>query len=187
MKVATRDDTSTEVESSLIIPVHEAMAAVEPWRRVLDPFSARGMMTHVTIGYPFLPPAELDAEVTAALGEIFASEGAFTFELTAVRWFEERVVWLAPEPDVLFRHLTATVMERWPHLRPYGGPPGLVPPHLTVGVSEPVERLQEAAEALEPHLPIACQASEVWLMSGHTAPGSWTVKARFPLGAGATT
>ena len=183
MKVATRDDASTEVESSLIVPVHEAVVDVEPWRQRLDPFSARGMMTHITVEYPFLPPSQLDAAVTGDLRSMFESEPGFTFELTSVRWFEERVVWLAPEPDVLFRHLTATVMGRWPHLRPYGGPPGLVPPHLTVGVSEPLERLQEAATALGPVLPIACSAREVWLMTGHSAPGSWTIEERFDLGA----
>jgi hypothetical protein len=34
-------------------------------------------------------------------------------------------------------------------------------------------------------LPIACTAEEVWLMSGSSAPGSWKIEARFPLGADA--
>ena len=182
MKVATREDASAEVETSLIVPVAEAMADVEPWRERLDPFSARGMPTHVTVEYPFLPLSEIDDGVHASLAAIFESEPAFGFELTEVRWFEERVVWLAPEPDARFRHLTASVMERWPQLRPYGGPPGLVPPHLTIGVSEPRERLASAGDALEPLLPIACSAREVWLMAGSSAPGSWTIKERFLLG-----
>ncbi len=182
MRVASRDDASTEVETSLIVPIDEAMADVEPWRERLDPFSARGMPTHVTVEYPFLPPAELSDGVLALLAEIFASVPPFEFELTQVKWFDDRVVWLAPEPDVLFRHMTASIMEHWPRLRPYGGQPGLVPPHLTIGVSEPYPRLQEAASALEPLLPIACNAREVWLMSGSSTPGSWTTEARFPLG-----
>ena len=183
MKVARRDDTSTQVETSLIVPVHEATASVEPWRERLDPFSARGMPTHVTVEYPFLPPAQIDDAVRGDLREIFAAESVFGFELASVQWFDERVVWLAPEPDLLFRHLTASVLALWPHLRPYGGQPGLVPPHLTIGVSEPVEKLREAGDALERLLPIACTAREVWLMSGTSAPGSWTVDARFPLAA----
>ncbi len=181
MKVASRDDISTEVETSLIVPVAEAMAEVEPWRERLDPFSSRGMPTHVTVEYPFLPLSDIDDGVRSSLAAIFGSVPAFGFELTEVRWFDDRVVWLAPEPDALFRHLTASVMEQWPTLRPYGDLPGLVPPHLTIGVSEPRERLEEAARALEPHLPIACTATEAWLMSGSSAPGSWKTEVRFPL------
>ena len=182
MKVASRDDASTEVETSLIVPVTQAMAEVEPWRERLDPFSARGMPTHVTVEYPFLPTSAIDDDVRSALATMFEAVPAFEFALTETRWFDDRVVWLAPKPDSLFRHLTASVMERWPTLRPYGGPPGLVPPHLTIGVSEPVERLEEAARAIEPRLPIGCTAEEVWLMSGSSAPGSWTIEARFGLG-----
>lgn len=182
MKLATRADVSTEVETSLIVPVTQAMADVEPWRERLDPFSARGMPTHVTVEYPFLSPSEIDDDVISSLAAIFDAVPAFGFELTEVRWFDERVVWLAPEPDARFRQLTASVMDRWPALRPYGDVPGLVPPHLTIGVSEPRERLEGAARALEPLLPIACTAEEVWLMAGSSAPGSWTIEARFPLG-----
>ena len=182
MKVASRADVSTEVETSLIVPVTQAMADVEPWRERLDPFSARGMPTHVTVEYPFLPTPELDDGVRSSLAVIFGAVPAFGFELTEVRWFDDRVVWLAPEPDARFRQLTASVIDRWPSLRPYGGLPGLVPPHLTIGVSEPRERLEEAARALEPSLPIACTAEEVWLMAGSSAPGSWAIEARFPLG-----
>lgn len=182
MKVASRADVSTEIETSLVVPVTQAMADVEPWRERLDPFLTRGMPTHVTVEYPFLPPADLDAAVRSSLATLFGSVPAFGFELIEVRWFDDRVVWLAPQPDARFRQLTAGVIDRWPTLRPYGGPPGLVPPHLTIGVSEPRERLQEAARALEPLLPIACTAEEVWLMAGSSAPGSWTIEARFPLG-----
>ncbi len=182
MKVASRDDASTTVETSLIVPVTEALADVEPWRERLDPFSARGMPTHVTVEYPFLPLPEIGEDVHATLAELFAAVPSFTFQLTEIRWFDDRVVWLAPEPDILFRHLTACVMDHWPQLRPYGGQPGLVPPHLTIGVSEPRPKLEEAADDLAPRLPIDGSASEVWLMSGSSAPGSWTIDARYPLG-----
>ncbi len=182
MKLARPDDDSTEVESSLIVPVSEAMLDVEPWRERLDPFSARGMPTHVTVEYPFLPPSRLTADVHATLEGIFRTVGAFHFELMSVQWFDERVVWLAPEPDDVFRRMTTDVMEHWPDLRPYGGPPGLVPPHLTIGVSELPEHLAEAGRALEPLLPIACTAGEVWLMTGTSEPGSWTIDGRFALG-----
>lgn len=183
MKLARRDDVSTAVETSLIVPVTAAMADVEPWRERLDPFSARGMPTHVTVEYPFLPRDQIDGDVLATLGDIFVAVTAFRFELTSVRWFDDRVIWLAPKPDLDFRVMTAAVLEHWPRLRPYGGPPGLVPPHLTIGVSEPRERLEEAGAALEPLLPIACAADEVWLMSGSSAAGSWSIDARFALGA----
>lgn len=172
-----------ETESSLIVPVRAAMAVVEPWRERLDPFSLRGMLTHVTVLYPFLPSTRFDAALIAELGEIFAVVPSFRFELTTVKWFEPNVVWLAPQPDDQFRRMTAAVQERWPDLRPYGGPPKKVPPHLTVGVSESVDRLEEAARHVEPFLPIEGVAEEVLLMTGSSAPGSWSIESRFRLAA----
>jgi len=85
MRVASRDDVSTGVETSLVVPVTEAMAAVEPWRERLDPFSAGGMPTHVTVEYPFLPPSDVDESVRSSLAAIFGSVPAFGFVLTEVR------------------------------------------------------------------------------------------------------
>ena len=180
-----------EPESSLIVPV-PAAGVVEPWREQLDPFSAYGMPAHVTVEYPFQPPALIDQDLVATLRNLFATMPSFRFELTSVKWFESsstaggdaRVVWLEPEPDERYRAMTAAVMDRWPDLRPYGGAPGKVPPHLTIGVSESVDRLTQAGHELEPSLPIDCVAQEVWLMTGSKAPGSWTIEARFPMARG---
>ena len=105
MKLARPDDDSTEVESSLIVPVSEAMPDVEPWRERLDPFSARGMPTHVTVEYPFLPPLRLTPDVHTTLARIFSTVAAFHFRSMSVQWFDERVIWLAPEPDDVFRRM----------------------------------------------------------------------------------
>ncbi|MFV2063658.1 MAG: 2'-5' RNA ligase family protein [Chloroflexota bacterium] len=170
-----------DLESSLIVPVPAATDVAEPWRERLDPFSAYGMPAHVTVEYPFLPPASIDDELLVTLREMFAAMPSFRYRLSSVEWFESSVVWLAPEPDERYREMTAAVMRRWPDLRPYGGPPGKVPPHLTLGVSDAHDRLVEAARHVEPSLPIDCLAEEVWLMTGSSAPGSWAIKARFTL------
>jgi hypothetical protein len=169
------------VQTSLIVPIEAAMADVEPLRERLDPFSARGMPTHVTVEYPFLPIERIDEPIVAALRGIFDRASAFEFQLTTVRWFDQRVIWLAPEPDDTFVRMTAAVIDRWPDLRPYGGLPGKVPPHLTIGVDHTVRELEDAGGHMEPLLPIDCVADEVWLMSGSGAPGSWKIESRFPL------
>jgi hypothetical protein len=60
-----------------------------------------------------------------------------------------------------------------------------VTPHLTVGEAVSGEVLRSAELDVAGRLPIASRATEVVLMNGTDAPGSWTTRARFSLrGAG---
>jgi len=169
-------------ESALLVPVPAAAAVVDRWRRRLDPAAAWGVPAHVTVLYPFVPPELIDVGLLADLQAVFASAPSFPVNLKAVKWFGTQVVWLAPEPDAPFRKLINLVADRWPDFPPYGGEHPDVTPHLTVGDAAASELLEEAASLVAAELPIRAFVDEVWLMTGTTAPHSWTTKSIFVLG-----
>ena len=105
--------------SALIVAVAEAEPVVAAHRDRLDLAASWGVPAHITICYPFLPPADLDEQVLAGLRRVAAAVPAFFCKLTEVSWFGERVVWLAPDPAEPFRALTAAGVARFPAARPY--------------------------------------------------------------------
>src|SRR5207245_2004188 len=54
-------------DTGLVLLVPEADAAVGLWRTVHDPSAREGMPAHITVLYPFIPTADLDAETLAAI------------------------------------------------------------------------------------------------------------------------
>ncbi len=169
-------------ETAVVVPVPTAEATVGRWRSQLDPSAGWGVLAHVTVLYPFLPPDRIDEAVLAALGEVVGSVPAFDVEFTQVQWFGDTVVWLAPEPADPFRALTAAVAQRFPEAPPYGGEHGEVLPHLTVGNGAPLGLLREAAREVAAHLPIRMAVRHVQVLQGTAAPNSWTTVADLPLG-----
>ena len=179
------------MQSALLLAVPAAEAAVGPHRARLDPSARDGVPSHITVLYPFLPPAEIGPGVLAGLSRLFAGVPRFTFTLDQVRWFGESVVWLGPSDESAFRALTALAAEAYPSCSPYGGIYEDVVPHLTVGQGDGLAELRAAAEAVRPLLPIAAEATEVTLMTGPDPrrqpgqpgqPGRWQTVASFPLG-----
>jgi 2'-5' RNA ligase len=172
--------SSGRPQSALLIPVPAAEALVAGDRLAHDPVAAAGVPAHITLIVPWLEPSELDADDLALpeLTEALADCKAFDFELAAVRWFADRVLWLAPEPTDPFRALTEQLAERF-CTPPWAGKfPDLVP-HLTIGHAGVGGPLAPVAERLAPHLPLACRAEEVWAMVGDGL--RWQVYARVPL------
>lgn len=160
--------------------VPEAEARVGALRAALDPGAALGVPAHVTIMFPFLPPARLDDGVLAALGEVFAAAPAFEVRFTRVGWFGEDSVWWAPEPAEPFVALTAAVAERF-DLQPYEGAYDAVVPHLTVGHRAPLPQLRAAAAEVAAGPPVSATVRSARLMVGSREPGSWTTVAELPL------
>ena len=128
-----------------------------------------------------LSPALVNAGLVDELEVMFGSVKSFPFHFRTVRWFGDRVVWLAPEPDGPFRQMTALVTRRWPDYQPCGGRYADAIPHLTIAEGGQPDEMKRAARQVAGALPVAAVAREVWLMSGSTAPGSWSVLAVFPL------
>ena len=177
-------------ESALLLPVPAAEPAVARHRARLDASARDGVPAHITVLYPFLPPAELGDEALAAVRQLIAGIEAFDFTLDRIGWFGEAVTWLGPRDPAPFRSLTDAAFAAFPSCPPYGGviPSDGVIPHLTVGHLGGREALREAAAEASAHLPIAARAVEVIVMSGprpggpETPPGQWRTIAAFPLG-----
>ncbi|GLY87224.1 2'-5' RNA ligase family protein [Actinoallomurus iriomotensis] len=172
-------------QSALIVRVPEADEAVGPHRASLDTAASWGVLAHVTVLYPFLPPGRIDDEVLARVAGAVARVPRFAMTLRSVRWFDDAVVWLAPEPAEPFRALTAAVWERFPETPPYGGAHPDSAPHLTIGHDAPRHLLERAAEAVAAHLPIRTSVDAVSLVVGSPEADSWHAVAGFPLGNGA--
>lgn len=167
------------LESALLVPVPAAEPLVHAHRLTYDPVAAAGIPAHVTILYPFVPPAELTTDVDDAVRGALAGFDAFDFTLTRVRRFDDGVLYLAPEPSGAFIELTTAITRRWPQHPPYGGAFDPIVPHLTVALAEgaPVDAL---VPELHAGLPITTRAEEVCLMVGREE-GIWEVRERFPL------
>src|SRR5689334_4891443 len=80
-------------QSALIIAVAEAEPAVAAHRERLDRAASWGVPAHITVCYPFLPPAQIDGHVLAGLRQAAAAVPAFFCTLSTVGWFGERVVY----------------------------------------------------------------------------------------------
>jgi 2'-5' RNA ligase len=176
-------------ESALLITVPAAEQAVAGHRARLDSSAAIGVPAHITVLYPFLPPAQIGAAVRARLGRLFTSVPAFRFTLDRIGWFPDSpVLWLGPSDPAPFSALTELAAAAFPSCPPYGGQFAEVIAHLTIGEGAPIADLRAAGDAVRPHLPIAAEAAEVTLMTGPSPasapPGSrWAAAATFPLGA----
>ncbi len=168
-------------QSALIIEVPEAEPAVARHRERLDPSAALGIPAHITLLYPFLPPAAVSPPVLAELEHLFGAVSRFRFRLERTGWFGEDVLWLAPGDPGPFRALTSRVHTAYPAFPPYEGQFGDVIPHLTVGHGRPVSDLRAAQMSVQAHLPIAAQATAVSLMTGQSAGGHWARAASFAL------
>jgi 2'-5' RNA ligase len=175
-------------ESALLVPVPAAEPAVGQHRARLDEAARDGVPAHITVLYPFLPPAGIGETLLAALGRLFAGHAAFQFTLDKVGWFGEEVLWLGPRDPASFTALTDLTFRAFPSCPPYGGRHTEVIPHLTIGHVGGPQALGAAAESVRPCLPIEAVAMEIILMAGPrpgipgTPPGQWRTIATFPLG-----
>ena len=168
-------------ESAIIVPV-EVPVAVGRLRDRLDPVAALGVPAHVTLLYPFMPPALLSAEVRSRVGAIVGAEPGFSFVMRRMqRWPE--VVWLAPEPDAPFRRLIAALAAEFPDYPPYGGAHEEVIPHVTIAADPRPGWLEAAERALPAMLPIRDVAREAQLIV-QSGGAQWQVLWRLPLGSG---
>ncbi|MEU8079212.1 2'-5' RNA ligase family protein [Catellatospora citrea] len=170
-------------QTALIVPIPEAEPAVGTLRATLDRAASWGVPAHVTVLYPFLPPEQVDEIVLATVRDIVAAVPRSDVWLTHVDWFGDTVVWLAPQPDQVFRDLTAAVWRCFPQAPPYGGAHSDVVPHLTVGHDAARPVLANAAEAVSAQLPIRTTVEVVRLIAGTPDHSPWRTVCEFPLGA----
>lgn len=165
------DDRRTPVPpagvTSLIVPVFSLQAAtMAAWQRLHGPRST----PHVTILHPFKAASEIDDATLGALDEVFSTVSSFAFDLTEVRWFGDRVVYLAPSRPDLFRAMTDAVTRAFGVL-PYAGVFDSNIPHLTLCEGQPKRVLAREARLAQRRPPSHCEAREAWLIASDAAPG----------------
>jgi len=166
------------LRSGLIVTVPQAEPAVSAWRSQLDPMAALGVPAHLTVLFPFVPPAGIDEATRTTLRELLSSVTTFDFSLVATRWFADTVVWLAPDPDAPFRVLTQAVADAFPAYPPYGGQFPDPVPHLTIADRGPPEAMHAAEQQLQRALPIRSIARSVTLLT-ELPTGRWDQTATF--------
>ncbi|WP_433888582.1 2'-5' RNA ligase family protein [Streptomyces sp. CA-111067] len=167
-------------ESVLLIAVPEAEPVVGGVRERYDTAAAEGIPAHLTVLYPFLPAGRIDAEVLAALHELFAEYRPFALRFAEFGRFPG-ALWLAPQPDGPVRELTAAVAARWPEAPPYGGAFDDPVPHLTVAQGQEERTYDGIEREFADRLPFQAQVAEVRLL---VFDGAWQRLAVFPLGGG---
>jgi len=170
-----------DLETALLIEVPAAEPVVGRHRAHLDGNAALGIPAHITVLAPFMPARRLDASALAQLENLFATVGAFDFELDHADWFGPDVLWLGPRDPRPFRHLTELVFGAFPEFPPFGGQFDQVVPHLTVGYDQPLDEMRAAEQLITPSLPIPGRVSAVTLMRELSPGGDWQRFAAFAL------
>ena len=160
--------------SAVIVSIPEAEPVVGHHRRVLDESAPWGVPAHVTVLFPFMDPTELDDDVHAKLSRAVATVPEFTATFGSTAWFDEKVLWLAPDPAEPFRALTTSVAAAFPEHPPYGGKYQSMVPHLTVAMSNDEDLLARIEADLAGRLPIRIRVHHAALYE-HT-PDGWKVR-----------
>lgn len=169
-------------DTALICRVPEAERYISRYRERYDPSARRNVPAHVTVLYPFVPLARIDAEVVARLREIAASVPSFDYRLAQMRRFPV-ALYLAPDPDLSFTALTDAVWRAFPDHPPFEGKFDTVVPHVTVAHGDEPQ-LCEIEVELRIALPasgVKARCSELVLIENSS--GRWEEMHCFALGA----
>jgi len=166
-------------DSALVVLVPEADPIVESWRIQFDPSAQEYMPAHLTVLYPFMPDAQIDAHAVASLATFFADQQGAPLTFGSINSWPG-TIWLDPESEVSTTLLDNT-RRHWPEFLPYGRTDIEPIPHLTVGDGVSDEDALRIHEALTLHLPLVSRLDAVDLM---VFDGKrWTSKHQFPLAA----
>jgi 2'-5' RNA ligase len=168
-------------ETAIVVLVPEAEAVVGDWRRTHTEDGRNGMVAHVTLLYPFVDDSVLDEHVARARAALSDVE-PFDCTLSATGSFPgEGVVYLRPEPDEIFRAMTASLARAFPAYPPYGGVYDDVVPHLTVAQSDDADLLRAIEREARTLLPIRSHVAAASLMRFVDGSG-WREHTSVPLG-----
>ena len=183
MNETARAALSGATQTAVLVLVPEAEAAVAEHRGHLDMAASWGVPAHLSVVYPFVPPADVDDRVLAELAAAIGTVPAFDCVFPRTDWFGADVLWLAPEPDAPFRTLTSAVVAAFPAHLPYGGIHGDSVPHLTVAELRlgSAEELAAAKRAVHTHLPIRARVDRAVLLAGRPERDSWQLVTEFRL------
>jgi len=170
-------------ETALICRVPESERFIARYRERFDPSARRNVPAHVTILYPFMPPADVDAGVLAQLAAIASSIPRFQYRLTELRRFPV-ALYLAPQPDTGFAALTGAVYRDFPDFPPFEGKFPVVVPHVTVAHGDEPQLCEIEVElriALASAGGVVARCEELVLIENSS--GRWEEMRSFALGA----
>lgn len=168
----------------LVCPQAEPVVSRQRLRH--DAAARDGVPAHVTVLYPFKPLELLDDEDHRRLEALFATADAFVLRGSRTGWFDDRVVFVAPDDPAPVRELTARVVEAFPDFPPYRGAFAEVIPHLTIGHDHPIDVLRRDEQEVQPGLPFDQPFDHVELWSGPAVDGredaaAWRSVRSYPL------
>jgi 2'-5' RNA ligase len=169
-------------ETALITRVPEAEPYIARYRERYDPSARRNVPAHVTILYPFVAPALIDADVRARVRGVANAVPCFDYRMRRTQRFPV-ALYLAPDPEAPFSALTAGVFRQFPDYPPFEGKFETIVPHVTVAHGdEPL--LCEIEVELRIALPgagVPARCTELVLIENSS--GRWEQMDVFPLGA----
>lgn len=169
---------STDYETALVVLVPSAEEHILDLRRSLNTMA---MPAHVTVLYPFVRRSSLTSDVVSRLRRTLSEVEPFTFVLSEVGWFEERVLYLVPTPTAPFKEMTQLLADAFPSYKPYRGEFTEIVPHLTVAEGANPSKLRDAAQVISEMLPIYADVNVVCLMAQDVS-GNWEIHTMFDLG-----
>ena len=143
----------THTTAIVLIPPRDAREPVQAIRRRHDR-QVRRWMPHITLVYPFLPPASFDV-LDGPLAAAARAVPAFDVELREFGRFRHGhrswTVWLAPEPAAALADLEAALRAACPDCDDQERHPGGFHPHLSVGQFRGTEEaLREFMSPVDP-------------------------------------
>jgi 2'-5' RNA ligase len=137
----------------------------------------------VSVLYPFVPPGDVDEELLRRIERAVAHVTAFECSFERCAWFDDDVLWLAPEPGEPFRDLTNAVWSEFPEHPPYEGVFDDAIPHLTVAERRlgTLDELRAVERTVQRALPVSTYVDRVALIAGRPEAGSWHTVNEFRL------
>ena len=170
--------------SAVLIRVPNAFPLVGETRRRYTADGSR-VPPHITVLSPFLAPSETTAAVHDHLLAAASSTPSFTIAFSETGWFEDRILYLRPEPADPILELIARLREVFPMVAPYWNHYGAITPHMTVAdanLAGGPDRLREIESSLVPRLPLTVMINEIALMQCiQPSPYPWNVQGSYPL------
>jgi hypothetical protein len=158
-------------ETALLLVCPQAEPAVAGQRTTYDSAAQQGIPAHVTVLYPFKQLDAIDEDDHRRLETIFADLAPFLLRGSRTDWFDDRVLYVAPDDPSPVQDLTARVIAAFPDFPPYRGAFAEVIPHLTVGADRPIEELRAAELDVRSRLPFEQPLDHVELWTGPAVEG----------------
>jgi hypothetical protein len=136
-----------------------------------------GVPAHITLLYPWMPPALINEKVLTELASLFAGLPIFDLSLK-LGWFGREVLLLVPQDPAPFIRLTKAIVRRWPEFPYYSGEYDDIEPHVTLAYGNEFSLSGLAAEVAS-QVPVRARTSSIGLSIGQ--PGHMIVRAKFSL------